>query len=162
MERGGASHQSAPTAAASPGSLNQEYPRNRGLPAHLRQLPKFRAVPEGLRLLRRGKFHDDDPRRRVFALQRLLASAARQKSSLELGEHVRDVRDVVAGMEVVVVDLDLGNHLAFDRCAHDRRRARAAGRKRDLGIQIESGRRLGLELAFSHGIDLGRGRGLGL
>jgi hypothetical protein len=37
-----------------------------------------------------------------------------------------------------------------------------AGRKRDLGIQIESGRRLGLELAFSHGIDLGRGRSLGL
>jgi Ti-type conjugative transfer relaxase TraA len=35
-----------------------------------------------------------------------------------------------------------------------------AGRKRDLGIGIESGRRLGLELAFSHGIDLGRGRGL--
>ncbi len=37
-----------------------------------------------------------------------------------------------------------------------------AGRKRDLGIGIESGRRLGLELAFSHGIDLGRGRGIGL
>jgi hypothetical protein len=35
-------------------------------------------------------------------------------------------------------------------------------RKRDLGIAFESGRRLGLELAFSHGIDLGRGRGLGL
>ena len=32
----------------------------------------------------------------------------------------------------------------------------------DLGIGIESGRRLGLELAFSHGIDLGRGRGIGL
>ena len=32
-------------------------------------------------------------------------------------------------------------------------------RKRDLGIDIESGRRLGLELAFNHGIDLGRGRG---
>jgi len=37
-----------------------------------------------------------------------------------------------------------------------------ANRKRDLGIAFESGRRLGLELAFSHGIDLGRGRGLGL
>jgi hypothetical protein len=37
-----------------------------------------------------------------------------------------------------------------------------ANRKRDLGIEIESGRRLGLELAFSHGIDLGRGRGIGL
>ena len=36
------------------------------------------------------------------------------------------------------------------------------GRKRDLGIGIESGRRLGLELAFTHGIDLGRGRGIGL
>ena len=35
-------------------------------------------------------------------------------------------------------------------------------RKRDLGIQIESGRKLGLELAFNHGIDLGRGRGIGL
>jgi hypothetical protein len=35
-------------------------------------------------------------------------------------------------------------------------------RKRDLGIGIESGRRLGLELAFNHGIDLGRGRGIGL
>ena len=33
-------------------------------------------------------------------------------------------------------------------------------RKRELGIAFESGRRLGLELAFSHGIDLGRGRGL--
>ncbi|MGH6988380.1 MAG: Ti-type conjugative transfer relaxase TraA [Stellaceae bacterium] len=37
-----------------------------------------------------------------------------------------------------------------------------ANRKQDLGIGIESGRRLGLELAFSHGIDLGRGRGIGL
>ena len=37
-----------------------------------------------------------------------------------------------------------------------------AGRKRDLGINITSGRSLGAELAFSHGIDLGRGRGLGL
>jgi hypothetical protein len=36
------------------------------------------------------------------------------------------------------------------------------GRKRDLGIGIDSGRRLGLELAFNHGIDLGRGRGIGL
>ena len=33
-------------------------------------------------------------------------------------------------------------------------------RKRELGIAFESGRRLGLELAFTHGIDLGRGRGL--
>jgi len=37
-----------------------------------------------------------------------------------------------------------------------------ANRKKDLGIGIESGRRLGLELAFNHGIALGRGRGLGL
>jgi Ti-type conjugative transfer relaxase TraA len=37
-----------------------------------------------------------------------------------------------------------------------------ANRKQDLGIGIESGRRLGQELAFSHGIDLGRGRGIGL
>jgi AAA domain len=36
------------------------------------------------------------------------------------------------------------------------------GRKRDLGIGIDSGRRLGLELAFNHGIDLGRGQGIGL
>ena len=36
------------------------------------------------------------------------------------------------------------------------------GRKRDLGIGIDSGRSLGRELAFSHGIDLGRGRGIGL
>jgi hypothetical protein len=35
-------------------------------------------------------------------------------------------------------------------------------RKRDLGIGIDSGRRLGLELAFNHGIDLSRGRGIGL
>jgi hypothetical protein len=35
-------------------------------------------------------------------------------------------------------------------------------RKRELGISFESGRRLGLELAFTHGIDLGRGRGLGI
>jgi hypothetical protein len=37
-----------------------------------------------------------------------------------------------------------------------------ANRKRELGIAFESGRRLGLELAFSHGIDLGRGRGIGI
>ncbi len=37
-----------------------------------------------------------------------------------------------------------------------------AGRKRDLGISFESGRSLGRELAFTHGIDLGRGRGIGL
>jgi Ti-type conjugative transfer relaxase TraA len=35
-----------------------------------------------------------------------------------------------------------------------------ANRKRELGIAFESGRRLGLELAFAHGIDLGRGRGI--
>ena len=35
-----------------------------------------------------------------------------------------------------------------------------ANRKSELGINIDSGRRLGAELAFSHGI--GRGRGLGL
>ncbi len=37
-----------------------------------------------------------------------------------------------------------------------------ANRKRDLGIAFESGRRLGQELAFSHGIDLGRGRSIGI
>jgi hypothetical protein len=37
-----------------------------------------------------------------------------------------------------------------------------ADRKRELGITFESGRRLGHELAFTHGIDLGRGRGLGI
>ncbi len=37
-----------------------------------------------------------------------------------------------------------------------------AGRKKDLGIGIETGRSLGRELAFVHGIDLGRGRGIGL
>ena len=37
-----------------------------------------------------------------------------------------------------------------------------ANRKRELGITFESGRRLGLELAFSHGIDLGRGRSRGI
>jgi Ti-type conjugative transfer relaxase TraA len=35
-------------------------------------------------------------------------------------------------------------------------------RKRELGITFESGRRLGLELAFSLGIDLDRSRGLGI
>ena len=35
-----------------------------------------------------------------------------------------------------------------------------ANRKRELGIAFDSGRRLGLELAFTHGIDLGRGRGI--
>jgi hypothetical protein len=37
-----------------------------------------------------------------------------------------------------------------------------ANRKRELGIAFESGRRLGHELAFAHGIDLGRGWGLGI
>jgi Ti-type conjugative transfer relaxase TraA len=37
-----------------------------------------------------------------------------------------------------------------------------ANRKRELGIAFESGRRLGHELAFAHGIDLGRGRGIGI
>jgi hypothetical protein len=37
-----------------------------------------------------------------------------------------------------------------------------ANRKRELGITFESGRRLGQELAFTHGIDLGRGRGIGI
>ncbi|UCI19296.1 Ti-type conjugative transfer relaxase TraA [Mesorhizobium sp. B2-1-8] len=37
-----------------------------------------------------------------------------------------------------------------------------ANHKKALGIQVESGRRLGAELAFSNGIDLGRGRGIGL
>jgi Ti-type conjugative transfer relaxase TraA len=37
-----------------------------------------------------------------------------------------------------------------------------ANRKAELGIQMETGRRLGAALAFAHGIDLGRGRGIGL
>jgi len=37
-----------------------------------------------------------------------------------------------------------------------------ANRKRELGISFETGRRLGDELAFTHGLDLGRGRGLGI
>jgi Ti-type conjugative transfer relaxase TraA len=37
-----------------------------------------------------------------------------------------------------------------------------ANRKHDLGIAFESGRRLGQELAFTHGIDLGSGRGIGI
>ena len=37
-----------------------------------------------------------------------------------------------------------------------------ANRKQQLGIAFESGRRLGQELAFAHGIDLGRGRGIGI
>ncbi|MFC4594660.1 Ti-type conjugative transfer relaxase TraA [Sphingobium tyrosinilyticum] len=37
-----------------------------------------------------------------------------------------------------------------------------ASRKRELGISIDSGRRLGAELALNHGIDLGRGRGLNI
>jgi hypothetical protein len=37
-----------------------------------------------------------------------------------------------------------------------------ANRKHELGIAFESGRRLGHELALTHGIDLGRGRGLGI
>jgi Ti-type conjugative transfer relaxase TraA len=37
-----------------------------------------------------------------------------------------------------------------------------ANRKAELGIQMETGRRLGAALAFTHGIDLGKGRGIGL
>jgi hypothetical protein len=37
-----------------------------------------------------------------------------------------------------------------------------ANRKQELGITFESGRRLGHELAFTHGIDFGRGRGIGI
>jgi hypothetical protein len=37
-----------------------------------------------------------------------------------------------------------------------------ANRKRELGIAFESGRRLGHELVFSHGLDLGRGRSRGI
>ncbi|GLS35431.1 hypothetical protein GCM10010869_10190 [Mesorhizobium tianshanense] len=37
-----------------------------------------------------------------------------------------------------------------------------AGRKQDLGISFESGRSLGRELAFQHGLGIGRGRGIGL
>lgn len=37
-----------------------------------------------------------------------------------------------------------------------------ANRKAALGIRMDSGRRLGAELAFCHGIDITRGRGLGL
>jgi hypothetical protein len=37
-----------------------------------------------------------------------------------------------------------------------------ANRKRDLGISFDSGRSLGRELAFHHGLGLGRGRGIGL
>ncbi len=37
-----------------------------------------------------------------------------------------------------------------------------ASRKNDLGVALESGRRLGQQLALAHGIDLGRGRGIGI
>ena len=36
-----------------------------------------------------------------------------------------------------------------------------ANRKAELGIRMDSGRRLGAELAFCHGLDLGRGSGFG-
>jgi hypothetical protein len=37
-----------------------------------------------------------------------------------------------------------------------------ANHKAELGIRMQTGRRLGATMAFIHGIDLGRGRGLGL
>jgi hypothetical protein len=37
-----------------------------------------------------------------------------------------------------------------------------SNRKQQLGITFDSGRRLGAEIAFHQGIDLGRGRGLGI
>ena len=37
-----------------------------------------------------------------------------------------------------------------------------ANRKAALGINMETGRRLGAALTFSHGLDLGRGRGIGI
>ncbi len=37
-----------------------------------------------------------------------------------------------------------------------------ANHKKALGIGMETDRRLGAELAFTHGINLGRGRGIGL
>ncbi|RYY24579.1 MAG: Ti-type conjugative transfer relaxase TraA [Sphingomonadales bacterium] len=37
-----------------------------------------------------------------------------------------------------------------------------AARKVELGVTIDTGRRLGAELAFNHGIDFGRGRGISL
>jgi Ti-type conjugative transfer relaxase TraA len=37
-----------------------------------------------------------------------------------------------------------------------------ANRKQELGIAFKSGRRLGQELAFTHGIDIARGRGIGI
>ncbi len=37
-----------------------------------------------------------------------------------------------------------------------------ANRKRELGINFDGGRSLGRELAFSHGLEIGRGRGLGI
>ncbi|TPK24691.1 Ti-type conjugative transfer relaxase TraA [Mesorhizobium sp. B2-5-9] len=37
-----------------------------------------------------------------------------------------------------------------------------ANHKKALGIQVDSGRRLGVELAFSHGIGNGRGKGIGI
>ena len=37
-----------------------------------------------------------------------------------------------------------------------------AGRKAQLGIVLETGRSLARDLALSHGLDLGRGRGLGI
>ena len=37
-----------------------------------------------------------------------------------------------------------------------------ANQKKALGIGMDTGRRLAQELAFTHGIDLGRGRGIGL
>ena len=37
-----------------------------------------------------------------------------------------------------------------------------ASRKRELGIGYDTGRKLGAELAFTHGIYLGRGRGIGI
>ncbi|MFK7869958.1 MAG: Ti-type conjugative transfer relaxase TraA [Roseobacter sp.] len=37
-----------------------------------------------------------------------------------------------------------------------------ANRKAEMGIRMDSGRRLGAELAYCHGIDITRGRGLGL
>lgn len=106
-----------------------------------------------------------DPARAIRALQRETETRTEPQRRVERWQELKDTgqRQYEAGnisgyRSTKSVMGDMAKSLQRD----PQLESLLENRKRELGINFESGRRLGQELAFTHGIDLGRGRGLGL
>ena len=112
---------------------------------------------------------DGEVRRAVGALQR--ETALRTDPQRRADRFVERWQELRKNSERQYRDADMSGYKATRSAMGDMAKSLQrdpqlesilASRKAELGISFDTGRRLGAELAFTHGIDLGRGRGLGI